>query len=115
MLYSREIERGRRGRDKSYLGGLPIDWDSVVILNVETSSYAGEIQDLFLGFDTSRCLKITLSGLSFGNGNIATETRIRNDNSGVVEHAHSINSVANERRLGGFLESNRGAWGRIPG
>ena len=34
------------------------------------------------------------------------ETRIRNDNSSVVEHVHSINAVAKGRRLNGFLESN---------
>ena len=35
------------------------------------------------------------------------ETRIRNDNSGAVEHVHSINSATQGRRLNGFLESNR--------
>ena len=44
------------------------------------------------------------------------ETRIRNDNSGAVEHVHSINSATQGRRLNGFLESNReGRRGEING
>ena len=32
---------------------------------------------------------------------------MRNDNSSLVEHVHSINPVDKESRLNGFLESNR--------
>ena len=60
-------------------------------------------------------LKSTLSELLFRNGNIDIETRIRNDNSSVVEHVHSINAVAKGRRLNGFLESNmEGMGGESP-
>ena len=34
-----------------------------------------------------------------GDGDFGVETRVRNENARVVEHAHSINSVKNERRL----------------
>ena len=43
------------------------------------------------------------------------ETRIRNDNSGVVGHVHSINSVTEARRLNGLLESNSEDSGANPG
>ena len=43
------------------------------------------------------------------------ETRIRNNNPIVVEHAHSINSVTKERMPNGFLESNRGGSVANPG
>ena len=77
------------------------------ILRVETSSYSGKIEDSFLGFDTARFVKSTLYGLVSGNGIVEIETSTRNDNSSVVEHVHSINSVTKERRSDGFLESNR--------
>ena len=48
-----------------------------------------------------------LSELLFGIGNVDKETRLRNGNSSVVELVRPINSVTMERRMGGFLESNR--------
>ena len=48
-----------------------------------------------------------ISMLLFGNGNIDIGARIRNDNSSVLEHVRSINSVTTERRLNGVPESNR--------
>ena len=48
-----------------------------------------------------------VSGLT-PHGNIDIETRIRNDNSSVAEHVHSINSVMKERRTNGSSGSNRG-------
>ena len=47
------------------------------------------------------------SELLLRNENVDIETRIRNDNTIDVEHAHSINSVSNGRRSIGCLESNR--------
>ena len=57
--------------------------------------------------DTALFLKSTLDGLLFGSGNVEIETRIRNDNSSVVEHVRSINSDSQDRMSNGFLESNR--------
>ena len=57
--------------DKSYMGGIPIDWDSGGSLEVSTSSHSCEIQDAFRGFDTARFLQSMVDGLLFGNGNIA--------------------------------------------
>ena len=36
------------------------------------------------------------------------DTRVRNDNSSVATHAHSINSVTTDRRLNILLECRRG-------
>ena len=96
-------------KDKSYLRGIPIARASGGCLRVSASSYAGRIQAVFRGVDSARFFKSTLAGLLVGNGDIDIGMRRRNDNSSVVEHVHSPNSVAKERRLNGFLESNR--WG----
>ena len=82
--------------------GIPIGWSIGGILRVSTSSYVGEIQDASRGFDASRFLKCTISEILFGNGNIDIATRIRNDNSIVVERSH----VTEDRRSNGLLESN---------
>ena len=49
-----------------------------------------------------------------GKENIDIETRIRNDNSIVVEHVHSINAVTKERGPNGLLGDNRGGLGTNP-
>ena len=69
-----------------------------------TSSLAVPIQSAFRGFDTALFLGSMIEVPPFGNVDIAT--RIRNDNSIVAEHVHPINSVTNERRLNGSLESD---------
>ena len=74
-------------------------------LRISTCGYAGQIQDAFRVCDTYLLLTSVLSEFIFGNGNVALATRIRKDNSVVVEHVHSINSVTKERRLDGLLES----------
>ena len=71
------------------------------------SSYTWGIRAAFRGFDTSRRLKSMLSEMLFCSENVEIGTRIRDDNSCVVEHAHSTNSTEKDRRLNGFLESNR--------
>ena len=60
---------------------------------VATSSYTGGIQDAFHGYDTARFLKSLLAELLRGNENVDICTRIRNDNSIVVDRVRSINSV----------------------
>ena len=62
---------------------------------------------MFRVSDTARFLKSALLALMHGNENVGIETRIRNDNASVVENVHSANSVTKERRLNGFLGSNR--------
>ena len=93
---------------RDYLGGAQISWPSGGCLRVETSSYAGAIKESLRGFDTSLCFKRLLSEL-FGNENVDVETEVRNDNSCVVAHVRSINSVAKERSLGGLPETSREA------
>ena len=76
-------------------------------LRVAASIYSGEMQAAMRGPGAARFLKTTLEELLFGNGDIGIEARIRNGNSSVVEHAHSINSVEKDRRPIGCAESNR--------
>ena len=111
--FAREKVNGRN-KDKNYLGGPPIYWHIEKILAVSTSIYAFEIQDALLGFDTARSLKITLSELLLGNGNVDISTRIRYDNSSVVENVHPIKSVTKEHMANGFLASNKAALGDNP-
>ena len=109
-------ESNESNADKSYIGGTPIAWTSVGCgvglvggggawgcLGVETSSCAGEIQASYRGPDTDRFFKSILSELLFGNANVSMGAGIRNDNPIVVEHVHSINSAARERKLNGCL------------
>ena len=74
---------------------------------LSTYSCAGGIQDARRGFDTTRFVKSSPAELLLGNENVDVGTIIRNDNSIVVEHVHSVNSIAEERMLGGLLERNR--------
>ena len=69
---------------------------------------------MFRGFDAARFLKSALEELLFGNENVDIETRIRNDNSSVVAHVHSIGPIAKERGFDGFLERNREDLGANP-
>ena len=55
----------------------------------------------------ARFLKSIASAILFGNGNVDLETGTRGDNSIVVYHAHSVNSVKSERMLNSFLESKK--------
>ena len=48
-----------------------------------------------------------LAELLFGNVGCSINTYVGNDNSDAVYHMDSMNTVANEKRLNGFLESNR--------
>ena len=68
----------------------------------------GEIQAPFYDFDTSRPIKEMLAELLFGNVGCSINTYVRNDNSDAVYHMASMNTVTHEKRLDGFLGSNRG-------
>ena len=50
-----------RGKDKTYLWGIPISRDIEGNHSVETSSYAGEVRAAFYGLDTARLLKSLVS------------------------------------------------------
>ena len=72
-----------------------------------TSSYAGETQSLFYVFDMAMMLKGLLAELTFGNMGAAIPTYVRNDKQDAVYQADSVNTTTNEKRLSGYLESNR--------
>ena len=67
---------------------------------VSASSYSGEVPAAFYGFDTARFLiSLVEELLLFGDKGVYGGKSVRADNSSVVEHAHSIRSVTNERAL----------------
>ena len=71
---------------------------------------------MFHGLYRALFLKSMLSELLDVDENVDIVARIRNDNSSVVDHVHSIKSVTRGRRLDGFLETNRERmWKRIHG
>ena len=52
-------------------------------------------------------LKGLLDELLFGNIGVGISTYVRNDNLKILRQVESSKSVATEKRLSGFLESNR--------
>ena len=74
---------------------------------VPTSSYAGEIKALSYAFDVTRMLNGILEELLYGNIGVRMPTYVRNDNSAVAYQVDSANTATNEKRINGFLESNR--------
>ena len=77
------------------------------IPRAEISSYSGEIQSLFYGFDMARMMHGLLAELIFGNMGTGIPTYARNDNA--VYQVDSVNTATKEKRLNLFLESNREA------
>ena len=75
--------------------------------SASTSSFSGEIQAAFYGFDMSRMLKGLLSELLFGNIGAGIPTYARNGNSTLAYQVDSANTVTNGKRLDGFRASNR--------
>ena len=73
-----------------------ISWPSSKSPRVATSSYAGEIQALFYGFDAARFLKEMLAELLFGNVGCSINTDVRNDNPDAAYHMDSMNTVTHE-------------------
>ena len=63
---------------------------------VSASSYTGQIQALFYGFDMSRMLKGLLSELMFGNMGAVIPTYVRSDNSNAVYQVDSVNTSTDE-------------------
>ena len=68
-----------------------------------------EIQAAFYGFDMAWMLNGLLAELLFGDIMVEIPKYVRNDNSTAAYQVDSPNTVTNEKRLSGFLESNR--WG----
>ena len=101
----RKINEGNK--DRTYLGGIPVEWHIGESPMESATSYAGEIQASFYRFDPSRFLKSLVSDLLLRYGNVDIETSERNDNRIVVEHVHSINSVTIGRRLNSIIDRNR--------
>ena len=85
-----------QNKNQQFHKGIAISWSSSKSPRVATSSYAGEIQALFYGFDTARFLKEMLAELLFGNVGCSINTYVRNDNSDAVYHMDSMNTVTNE-------------------
>ena len=98
------------GADKNeeFQHRIAISWVSNKSHRVATSSFDGEIQEVFYGFDIARMLKDLLAELLFGNMGSGTPTYVRNDNSTVAYQADSANTVTNEKRINNFSESSRG-------
>ena len=65
------------------------------------------MQASFYGFDMKRMSKCLLSELTFGVSGAEIPTYVRNDNSDAVYQVDPVNTVTNEKRLNGFLASNR--------
>ena len=83
-------------KTRTYIPVIAISWPSSKSPRVATSSYAGEIQALFYGFDTARFVKEMSSELHFGNVGCSISTYVRNDNSEAVYHMESMNTATNE-------------------
>ena len=66
---------------------------------VSTSSYDGEIQALFYGFDMDRLLKGLLSELMFGNTGAGIPTCARNANPDASYQVDSVDTVTTEKPL----------------
>ena len=93
-------------------------WVSDESPRVSTSSFAGNIQDAFYGFDIARMLEGHMAELLFGNigwGFRLLLTFVRNDNSTVLYPVDSVGEVANGERLSNFSGSNREELEKITG
>ena len=87
--------------------GVTISWVGNTSPRVPTSSFAGEIQAVFYGFDMARMLKGLTAELLFGNLGAEIPTYVGNDNSASVYQVDSVNTVTNKKRLNNFLGGNR--------
>ena len=63
---------------------------------VSTSSYSGETQSLFYGFDMTRALEGLLYELIFGNMGVGIPAYVRNDNSDAAYQVDSVNTATSE-------------------
>ena len=86
----REIKNGE------FQQWVSVSWVSGESPRVATSSFAGEIQAVFYGFDMARTLKGLMAELIFGNIGVRIPTFARNDNSAVLYQVDSVNTVTNE-------------------
>ena len=122
MVFLRKQITDRAG-NVEFRQGIAVSRVSNKSPRVATSSFAGEIQAVFYGFDMARMLKGLLAELLFGSVGAEIPTYVRNDNSTAVYQVDSADTVTNAKRLNGFLQINRGGlernkWlsvGYIPG
>ena len=80
-------------KNAEYQQGVDVPWVSSKSPRVSTSSFAGEIQALFYGFDMERMLEGLLEELMFWNVGVEIPTYVRSDNSDAVYRADSVNTV----------------------
>ena len=74
-----------------------ISWVSNKSPRVTTSKEAGEIQEVFYGFDMARVLKGLLAELLFGNIGVEIPTYVRNDNRTIIYQVETTKSVSNAK------------------
>ena len=99
--------RLQRKQNEEFQQWVADSWVSNKSPRVAKSSFPGEIQAVFYGFDMARMLEDLMAELLFGNIGVGIPTFARNDNSTVVYQVGSVNAVTNEKRLNNFLERNR--------
>ena len=97
-----------KNKNGEYQQGIAVSFVCSESPRLPTSSFAWELQAMFYGFDMARMLTGILGELSFANVGVEIPTYMRNDNSGAVYQVDSVNTVDNEKRTNGLLESNRG-------
>ena len=85
----------RNRQNGEFHHGIAISWASNKSHRVATSSFAGEIQAVFYGFDMARTLQGLLAELLFGNMGVEIPTYVRKDNAAAVYQADSANAVTN--------------------
>ena len=88
-------------KNVEYRQGIAVSCDSNRGPRAPTSSYAGEIQASFYGFDMDRMLKCLLAELMFANMSVEIPTYVRNDNSDGAYQVDSVNTATGEKRLNG--------------
>ena len=108
MVFFSRKQPAEKTENVEYRQGIAVSWVSNKSPRVSTYSYAGEIQELFYGFDMARMLKGPLAELTLGGMVLEIPTYVRGDNSGAAYQVDSVNTVTNEKRPIGAPESNMG-------
>ena len=73
-----------QSKNEEFQQGVGVSWVIDKSYRVATSSFAGEIQSVFYGFDMARTLKGLMAELLFCNIGVEIPTFARNDNPTVV-------------------------------
>jgi hypothetical protein len=89
-----------------YVEACPISWRSMQSPRVAQSSFAAELQALFLGTDVTCVFRTLLSELLYGTPLYRMQTEIRNDNLSIVKSVQSLANVkTQEKRLNTLITS----------